>query len=145
MQLVQSAPPVLSAEEEAELQTVKDRDAFRALHLPEVQKDFRIASRHAKHHAYELTVTPTRLIRRADAATVHADLSSRTCREAKWLEELYNENCVDGITVVTRVDKLLSADCKERLEDVYVLVVTFLVPARVRKAALLPMRRTRPA
>jgi len=145
MQLVQSAPPVLSTEEEAELQTAKDRDAFRALHLPEVRKDFRIASRHAKHRVYELTVTPTRLIRRPDSSTVHADLASRTCREAKWLDELYKENCIDGITVQTKVDKMYGAECKENLEDVFVFVVTFSVPTRVRKAALLPMRRTRAA
>ena len=134
MQLVTSAPPVLSDEEAAELQEVLDREAFNARHLNGVLRDFRIAQRHAKNGTYRLIVTPaSRVIRQQYMSTVRVDLTNETCREIQWLKSLYKENKPAGVSVECHPAIKLLAECHDHLENIHVLEVKFTITTSKKK------------
>jgi hypothetical protein len=56
---------------------------------------------------------------------VRVDLSSKDCKQIKWLKSLYRKECPKGMTVLFGVDVVYNAPCGDHLEDIYLLVVNF--------------------
>jgi hypothetical protein len=76
---------------------VTPKQAFMKHHRPEVQKDFRDA---VKCNLDELLVTPWRCV---DRSAVQKLTLTQSCKQLKWLKELYRAECPPGMLVLFEV------------------------------------------
>jgi len=97
--------------------------AFAMQHSVEVKRDFALAARHMRGSKYRLTITPDRIACRIpDKSSLVMDLQEN-CRESMWLKKLYRDLCPSKFNVSFDYNMMLSANCGDSLEDVWMLVV----------------------
>jgi len=107
-------------------QTVSRPDTYKEFamqHSADIKRDFALAARHMRSGEYRLTITPNRIACRVpDKSSLVMDLQEN-CRESMWLKKLYRDLCPSKFAVSFDYNMMLSANCGDHLEDVWMLVV----------------------
>jgi len=124
MSLVQSAP----SQEDEEIAEIVRLNALRESLRSCVERDFKIAERHAKNGIKRFTITPaSKIVRINDPSSVHIDFRSSDCAEIKLIKELYREKCPKGMSVEFSLAKALGS-LRDDQPEAHLLEVTITVP-----------------